>query len=80
MLPGEDDYDPSSGLPYMPRWNISSRRAQAMCVIAATPTPEEEALLERKRAREQQRKEDLQVARLAMSPVAAQIRALGRWD
>jgi hypothetical protein len=51
-----------------------------MCVIAAMPTPEEEALLERKRAREQQRKEDLQVARLAMSPVAAQIRALGRWD
>ncbi|KAJ7884625.1 hypothetical protein B0H14DRAFT_3128372 [Mycena olivaceomarginata] len=53
-------------------------RAQAMCVIAATPTPEEEAEFERKRAREQQRKEDLRVAHLAMAPVAAQICALGR--
>ncbi|KAF8144859.1 hypothetical protein K438DRAFT_1992421 [Mycena galopus ATCC 62051] len=37
----DDEHDPAGHLPHCPRWNISSRRARALCVIAATPTPEE---------------------------------------
>ncbi|KAJ7604503.1 hypothetical protein DFH06DRAFT_1349403 [Mycena polygramma] len=31
----DDEYDPAAGLPYMPRWNISTRRANTMIVVAA---------------------------------------------
>ncbi|KAJ6575808.1 hypothetical protein B0H10DRAFT_2236756 [Mycena sp. CBHHK59/15] len=34
--PSDDDkYDPASGLPYMPRFKISRRRAHAMVIVAA---------------------------------------------
>jgi hypothetical protein len=31
----DDEYDPASGLPYMPRFKISRHRAHAMVVVAA---------------------------------------------
>jgi hypothetical protein len=73
----EDDYDPASGLPPIPRWNISRRRAAAMCVLAAQLTPEEEAELEMKRAREQEREEQRNKVRNAMRLVTAQILEVG---
>lgn len=73
----EDDYDPASGLPPIPRWNVSRRRAAAMCVLAAQLTPEEEAELEMKRAREQEREEQRNKVRNAMRLVTAQILEVG---
>ncbi|KAJ7734397.1 hypothetical protein B0H14DRAFT_3517163 [Mycena olivaceomarginata] len=73
----EDGYDPAGGLPYVPRWNVSSRRAAAMVVLAAQLTPEEEAELALKRARDERREEDRNKVRNALKPVHAQIIELG---
>ncbi|KAF8209387.1 hypothetical protein K438DRAFT_1753734 [Mycena galopus ATCC 62051] len=43
----DDEYDPASRLPHFPRWNISSRRIDAMFT---TPTPETSARPEKERA------------------------------
>ncbi|KAJ7791272.1 hypothetical protein B0H14DRAFT_2625132 [Mycena olivaceomarginata] len=80
----EDGYDPAGGLPYVLRWNVSSRRAAAMVVLAAQLTPEEEAELALKRARDERREEDRNKVRNALKPVHAQIIELGaerrEWD
>ncbi|KAJ7699785.1 hypothetical protein B0H14DRAFT_3528329 [Mycena olivaceomarginata] len=73
----KDGYDPAGGLPYVPRWNVSSRRAAAMVVLAAQLTPEEEAELALKRARDERREEDRNKVRNALKPVHAQIIELG---
>ncbi|KAJ7605718.1 hypothetical protein B0H17DRAFT_1154206, partial [Mycena rosella] len=72
-----DEFDPDAGLPYCPRWNISSRRANAMVILASRLTEDE--WLEREQAdlalrqQEQYRKQ----AEHAMVPVAAELISVG---
>lgn len=47
----DEQYDPASILPYCPRWNISTRRLDAMWTAATTTTPETLAALEKEQAR-----------------------------
>ncbi|KAJ7117998.1 hypothetical protein C8R43DRAFT_960500 [Mycena crocata] len=69
----EEDFDPTAGLPYCPRWKISSRRANSMIVLAATLSAEEiQAEFAIKRAILQR-----QEARRTMVRVAAQILEVG---
>ncbi|KAJ7609746.1 hypothetical protein DFH06DRAFT_1346221 [Mycena polygramma] len=69
----DDEYDPAGGLPYMPRWNISTRRANAMIVVAAREAAKEAQVeVERKRAAGQRRE-----AKRVLVQVLAQIREVG---
>ncbi|KAJ7716170.1 hypothetical protein B0H14DRAFT_3013073 [Mycena olivaceomarginata] len=43
----DEQYDPASILPYCPRWNISTRRLDAIWTAATTTTPETLAALEK---------------------------------
>ncbi|KAJ7775864.1 hypothetical protein B0H14DRAFT_3894401 [Mycena olivaceomarginata] len=47
----DEQYDPASILPYCPRWNISTRRLDAIWTAATTTTPETLAALEKEQAR-----------------------------
>ncbi|KAJ6499594.1 hypothetical protein C8R47DRAFT_1211885 [Mycena vitilis] len=69
----DDEYNPAAGLPYMPRWNISTRRANAMIVVAAREAASEaKAEAERKQAAGQRRE-----AKRWLAQVLAQIREVG---
>ncbi|KAJ7661221.1 hypothetical protein B0H17DRAFT_1212247 [Mycena rosella] len=73
----EDEFDPDAGLPYCPRWNISSRRANAMVILASRLTKDEWLECEQAdlalRQQEQYRKQ----AENAMVPVAAELILVG---
>lgn len=47
----DDEYDPASPLPYCPRWNISTRRLDAIWTAATTTTPKTLAAREKEQAR-----------------------------
>ncbi|KAF8166148.1 hypothetical protein K438DRAFT_1984492 [Mycena galopus ATCC 62051] len=47
----DDEYDPASRLPYCPRWNVSTRRLDAIWAAATTVTPETLAAREKEQAR-----------------------------
>ncbi|KAJ7787003.1 hypothetical protein B0H14DRAFT_2629891 [Mycena olivaceomarginata] len=47
----DDEHDPASPLPYCPRWNISTRRLDAIWTAATTTTPKTLAAHEKEQAR-----------------------------
>ncbi|KAJ7214183.1 hypothetical protein B0H12DRAFT_1241947 [Mycena haematopus] len=73
----EDEYDPAGGLPYCPRWNISTRRAAAMCIIASRISPERMAELAVLEQRREMRRAQREEVRRLMRLVAAQILEVG---
>ncbi|KAJ7748909.1 hypothetical protein B0H16DRAFT_1847887 [Mycena metata] len=77
----EDDYNPASGLPYCPRWNISRRRGNAIFELSLRLSPEEAAAKrDREERRDQRRRmlEDRRRARRALfTPVFNQLIEVG---